>query len=297
MYALTTLGIFVGLATLCFLSDNCVSNSATSFVFNTFSKLVSDVFDSPESWVEMVNDSLQNKSAQEIIQWSLTNSSGLYQTTAFGLSGLVILDMISKLHSNTHPIDLIFIDTLHHFQETLDLVDRVQEKYSNVKVHVYKPANVNDCNEFAQRFGEKLWETDDILYDYLAKVEPAQRAYTELGAKAVLTGRRRTQGGARAMLLPVEYDNACGLIKINPLYNWTFGQVKQYIDDNNVPYNVLLDKGYRSVGDFHSTVPVKEGEDERSGRWKGKSKSECGIHQVSKFAKFVKAKRLVSPAK
>ena len=76
--------------------------------------------------------------------------------------------------------------------------------------------------------------------------------------------------------------------KINPLINWTFEQVKQYIDANNVPYNELLDLGYRSIGDYHSTQPVKEGEDERAGRWKGKAKTECGIHEASRFAQFLK---------
>jgi phosphoadenosine phosphosulfate reductase len=64
--------------------------------------------------------------------------------------------------------------------------------------------------------------------------------------------------------------------------------VNEYIKENNVPYNALLDRGYKSVGDWHSTSPVKEGEDERAGRWKGKSKTECGIHNnKSRYAQFV----------
>lgn len=70
--------------------------------------------------------------------------------------------------------------------------------------------------------------------------------------------------------------------------DWTFSQVKSYIDENEIPYNVLLDQGYKSVGDWHSTSPVSETEDERAGRWKGRAKTECGIHnKKSRYAQFL----------
>lgn len=142
-------------------------------------------------------------------------------------------------------------------------------------------------NDFTAKHGDKLWDTNDELYDYIAKVEPAERAYSELQVKAVLTGRRRSQGGKRGDLDIIEVDEA-GLIKINPLANWSFAQVKAYVDEHNVPYNDLLNQGYKSVGDWHSTQPVAAGEDERSGRWKGKNKSECGIHNPkSRYAQFL----------
>lgn len=252
--------------------------------------MTKDSIELSPSHLEFINENLSNRTAEEILQWSLITFPGLFQTTAFGLTGLVILDMISKISPNAHPIDLIFIDTLHHFSETLDLVDRVQKKYSNVKIHVYKPQNASNEEEFANTYGEKLWETNDVYYDYLIKVEPAQRAYEELGVHAAITGRRRSQGGARSKLQAVEFENDTKIIKINPLFNWTFSQVQQYIKDNDIPYNSLLDQGYRSVGDYHSTVPVKEGEDERAGRWKGKAKTECGIHETSRFAQFLSSR-------
>jgi len=152
---------------------------------------------------------------------------------------------------------------------------------------VYKPQGVETADEFTAKYGDQLWQTNDELYDWVAKVEPAQRAYAELQVKAVLTGRRKSQGGKRGDLDIIEIDDA-GLIKINPLANWSFKQVKEYIDKNNVPYNELLDRGYKSVGDWHSTQPVVEGEDERAGRWKGRDKSECGIHNKrSRYAQFL----------
>lgn len=96
--------------------------------------------------------------------------------------------------------------------------------------------------------------------------------------KAVITGRRASQGGDRANLKPLEIDST-GLLKLNPLFSWAFPFVEWHIKENNVPRNKLLDQGYRSVGDWHSTVKVGEGQDERAGRWAGKEKTECGLHK------------------
>ncbi|KAF3930178.1 hypothetical protein ABW20_dc0100441 [Dactylellina cionopaga] len=226
----------------------------------------------------------------DIIKWSLITFPSLYQTTAFGLTGLVTLDMLSKIADEQkidHPVDLIFLDTLFHFKETLDLVEACKMLYPSANFHIYKPDGLETAEEFNKVHGDKLWETNDNLYDYLAKVEPAQRAYADLKVKAVFTGRRKSQGGKRGSLDVVEVDDA-GMIKINPMANWSFAQVKEYIDANAVPYNELLDRGYKSVGDWHSTQPVKEGEDERAGRWKGTKKTECGIHNpLSKYGNFL----------
>lgn len=238
--------------------------------------------------LRFLNRQLQFLEPQDILRWCITSLPHLFQTTAFGLSGLVQLDMLSKLKvPRPQMVDLIFIDTLHHFSETLDLLERIRARYPLVNVHSYKPEGVSTAQEFAEKYGDNLWQSDDNRYDYLVKVEPAQRAYRELQAFAVLTGRRRSQGGQRGDLDIIEVDEA-GLIKINPMANWSFQQIQQYIKDNDVPYNVLLDRGYKSVGDWHSTAPVKEGEDERAGRWKGQQKTECGIHNPrSKYALFL----------
>ncbi|QID83124.1 3'-phosphoadenylsulfate reductase [Saccharomyces pastorianus] len=190
----------------------------------------------------------------------------LFQTTAFGLTGLVTIDMLSKLSGKYYMPELLFIDTLHHFPQTLTLKDTIEQKYYQPQkqtIHVYKPDGCVSEAEFASKYGD--------FY----------------GRKTTIS-RRKSQGSARSQLSLIEIDELNGILKINPLINWTFEQVKQYIDANNVPYNELLDLGYRSVGDYHSTQPVKEGEDERAGRWKGKTKTECGIHEASRFAQFLK---------
>lgn len=229
----------------------------------------------------------------EIIQWCITTLPSLFQETAFGLTGLTTIDMLSKMKMpRPQMVDLLFFDTLHHFPETLSLIDRIRERYPLVNLHVYKPIDSGTAEDFARQHGERLWETNDELYDWLAKVEPAQRAYRELQVGAVLTGRRRSQGGKRGDIDVIEVDEA-GLVKVNPFANWSFEQVQEYIKANDVPYNELLDRGYKSVGDWHSTKPVKAGESERAGRWQGQQKTECGIHNPrSKFAQFLKEQEI-----
>ncbi|CCL98252.1 uncharacterized protein FIBRA_00246 [Fibroporia radiculosa] len=231
--------------------------------------------------IDRINAHLQNLTPEGILNWAVEHVPGLYQTTAFGLTGLVAIDMLSKITPSPPP--LIFIDTLYHFPETLELVDEVRQKYS-VPIHVYKPGGCETVQQFEAKYGEALWEKDETLYDYVVKVEPARRAYDELSVAAVITGRRASQGADRASLQPLEVDST-GLIKLNPLFEWTFPFVEWYVKENNVPRNKLLDQGYRSVGDWHSTAKSGEGDaGERAGRWAGKTeKTECGLH-VDYFA-------------
>jgi len=222
-----------------------------------------------------INAYLNLQTPQEILRWGVENLPSLFQTTAFGLTGLVAIDMLSKITPNPPP--LIFLDTLYHFPETHNLVNEVKKRY-NVPIHVYKPEGCDTTEEFEEKYGQMLWGTDEGTYDYVVKVEPARRAYEDLGVKSVITGRRASQGADRASLQPLEVDSM-GLFKLNPLCSWNFHLVESYIKHNNVPRNKLLDQGYRSVGDWHSTAMVTEGQDERAGRWVGKEKTECGLHK------------------
>ncbi|KAI0268135.1 hypothetical protein BC834DRAFT_868035 [Gloeopeniophorella convolvens] len=224
-----------------------------------------------------INEYLHPLTPEEILRWAVDYIPGLYQTTAFGLTGLVAIDMLSKI--TPAPPPLIFLDTLYHFPETYALVEEVRARYG-APLHVYKPAGCADVQEFERKHGERLWERDEGAYDYAVKVEPARRAYAELGVQGVITGRRASQGGARAGLQPVEVDET-GLVKVNPLCAWNVQLVELYIKEHGVPHNALLGQGYRSVGDWHSTVPSGAGDaGERAGRWAGREeKTECGLHE------------------
>jgi phosphoadenosine phosphosulfate reductase len=128
-----------------------------------------------EDQLAAINVQLSTLSPQEILQWGVNHLPNLYQTTAFGLTGLVGIDMLSKIASSTDPATtsrtppLIFLDTLYHFQETLDLVEKVKERY-DLPVHVYKPFGVDNVKAFEETYGELLWEVSEEVYDYVVKV-------------------------------------------------------------------------------------------------------------------------------
>lgn len=115
----------------------------------------------------LINSHLKELQPDEILRWAVEYAPGLHQTTAFGLTGLVAIDMLSKITQNPPP--LIFIDTLYHFKETYELVDEVKRKYG-VPVHVYKPEGCSTVQDFEVKYGEKLWEKDEAAYDFIVKV-------------------------------------------------------------------------------------------------------------------------------
>lgn len=187
--------------------------------------------------------------------------------SAFGPASLVTIHMLSEMKIR---LPVIFIDTLHHFPETLALVQAVRFRYG-IDLRVYRPAANRAA--FEARYGPRLWERDLELYQQVSKVEPFRRATADL--HAWITGRRREQADTRAHLPVVEFGEK---IKINVLADWTRTQVWRYILEHGIPYNPLHDQGYASIGDEPLTTPVLPGEHERAGRWRGTGKLECGIH-------------------
>jgi len=117
--------------------------------------------------LDAINAYLSTLSPQDILTWGLEFIDDLYQTTAFGLTGLVAIDMLSKLTDSPPP--LIFLDTLYHFPETYELVEDVKKRY-NVPVNVFKPYSCENVKQFEEMFGERLWEVDESTYDYAVKV-------------------------------------------------------------------------------------------------------------------------------
>ena len=113
------------------------------------------------------NEYLSTLSPEEFLRWAIENVSDLYQTTAFGLTGLVAIDMLSKI--TTSPPPLIFLDTLYHFPETYELVKEVGARYG-VPIIVYKPEGCENVQEFESRYGEHFWERNEGGYDYAVKV-------------------------------------------------------------------------------------------------------------------------------
>lgn len=117
--------------------------------------------------LDQINGHLKSMLPEEILRWAVDHIPGLFQTTAFGLTGLVAIDMLSKI--TTSPPPLIFIDTLYHFPETYELVEEVKKRYS-VPVAVYKPEGCETVEVFERKHGTKYWETNEAEYDFVVKV-------------------------------------------------------------------------------------------------------------------------------
>lgn len=228
-----------------------------------------------DSDLEALNHEFETATPQEILAWATTTfQTGLVQTSAFSL--LVTVDMLYRDLKPNPPIPVLFLDTLHHFPETLETVDRATLRYG-LDLHIYRAQGVSSREAFAARYGDELWHHDVTQFHYLTKVEPLQRALEELQVKAWVTGRRREQSTTRQQM-PILEKRSDGRLKINPLANWTRKDVWNYIYKNDVIYNPLHDQGYTSIGDEPLTTPVAFGEHERAGRWRGSVKTECGMH-------------------
>ncbi|MEN9257171.1 MAG: phosphoadenosine phosphosulfate reductase [Gloeomargarita sp. SRBZ-1_bins_9] len=238
----------------------------------------------PELWQKVrqldlatLNRELATATPRDILAWAVDLLlEGLVQASAFNVEDMVITDLLYRDLKPPHPVPVLFLDTLHHFPETLELVAQATAHY-DLNLKIYRIQTVNSREAFAQRYGEKLWETDIEQFHYLTKIEPLQRGLQELGAVAWITGRRRDQATTRADMPVLEWDKRQRL-KINPLAYWTRKQSWAYVMEHTVPYNPLHDRGYASIGDEPLTTPIAEGEDERAGRWRGTGKTECGIH-------------------
>lgn len=218
-----------------------------------------------------LNFEFEKHSLDELLQWSLSvYGDRLAQVTSFGPTGMVILDHLARLSPG---IRIVTLDPHFLFDETYTLMEEVQRRYP-ITLDVRKPSISPQTQ--VETYGEKLWATDPDRCCYLRKVVPLQQVLQDLDAW--LTGLRRDQASTRANLPLIGWDNKYDLVKINPLADWTREQVWKYIVEHKVPYNSLHDQGYASIGCVHCTHPTTQPDDERSGRWKGRQKIECGIH-------------------
>lgn len=231
---------------------------------------IADRFD-----LDTLNQQFENATPQDILRWAIrVFPQGLAQTSSFSIP--VTLHMLYEELQPEQPVPVIFLDTLHHFAATLATAERAQQRYQ-LDLHVYQAQGADSRAAFAARYGDELWQRDVDQFHYLTKVEPLQRALQDIEVKAWVTGRRRDQSATRRHMPILEVD-ANGRLKINPLANWTHKDLWRYVFQQNVIYNPLHDQGYTSIGDEPLTTPVQPGEDERAGRWRGSTKTECGIH-------------------
>lgn len=217
---------------------------------------------------------LEAATPEEIIAWGVENYAPyLTMATAFGPEGCIILAMLAKIAPETYTFNL---ETGYQFQETLELRDRIAEKYG-IEVDLLTPEL--SVPEYEALHGGPLYKTDSKQCCFDRKIKTLQRATQ--GMHAWMSGIRGDQTPDRAQTGIVRWDKKFGLVKISPLINWTKKDVWKRITDESIPYNPLHDQGFPSIGCWPCTVAVGAGEtDERAGRWSGTQKTECGLHSA-----------------
>ena len=196
-------------------------------------------------------------------------------SSSFGQEDQVITDTIFK---NNLPIKVFTLDTGRLFNETYELIERTTARYKQT-IQVYFP-DAGDVESFVTEKGiNSFYESVDNRKEccFIRKVKPLNRALK--GAKVWITGLRSEQSDNRKKMPMIEWDEDRQLYKFNPLINWSYDEVMEYIKENNVPYNPLHDKGFLSIGCAPCTRAIEAGEDARAGRWWWESsKKECGLH-------------------
>ena len=191
---------------------------------------------------------------------------------------MVITDMILRAKL---PIGIFTLQTGRLHKETLDMLDRIKGTYG-YEVARYTPEQAA-VDAYVQQNGlNAFYDSVEMRKECcrIRKVEPLNRALS--GNKAWITGQRRAQSTTRTSLEVQENDEAHGMVKFNPLADWSEEDVWNYIRSNNVPYNLLHDKGYPSIGCEPCTRAIQPGEDIRAGRWwwENPESKECGLHVV-----------------
>ncbi len=228
----------------------------------------------PSLDLDAINHQWGNADASHLVQWGYdTFGDGLVLSTSFGIQSAVMLHLVTQV---VPDIPVIWVDTGYLPVETYRFAEDLTVQLG-LNLHVYQspvsPARMEAL------YG-RLWEQHDVSalnrYDQIRKVEPMQRALKDLGATAWLTGLRADQTDHRRSLNRVGIQD--GRYKLMPILKWTSKQVYQYLVAHDLPYHPLFDKGYVTVGDWHSSRPITATDaNERDTRFKG-LKQECGLH-------------------
>jgi phosphoadenosine phosphosulfate reductase len=207
-----------------------------------------------------LNDRFEHQPASAIIRWAV-DTFHPHLCLSASMTDAVLIDLAVSVESS---IEVVFIDTGYHFPETLETVEMVRRRYGlNLRVMTALPQ------------AEELWRVDPENCCSAIKTGQLDRAL--LGKEAWMSGLRRSDALTRATA-PIVHRDIRGLVKVNPIANWSDLDVAGYIEDHDVPVNPLVEQGYPSIGCWPCTRPVDAGADPRSGRWAGRDKTECGLH-------------------
>ena len=235
-------------------------------------------FKNMKDQIEALNQKYKTATAQELLSGFLSEFKGKIALS----SSLGIEDqLLTHLVCNIDPSAKIFtLDTGRLFPETYDLIHRTNNKYG-IRMQVYFPeaAQVEEMvnTKGINLFYESIENRKECCI--IRKMVPLKRAF--VGLQVWICGLRREQSVTRKDIQPIEWDQDNGIIKLNPLIEWTETQVWDYIKANKIPYNPLHDKGFPSIGCQPCTRAIMKGEDIRAGRWwwENPDTKECGLHK------------------
>src|SRR6266487_2466374 len=222
-----------------------------------------------EALADQASADLDDAPAEEIVRWAV-RAFGAKICVTSSMTDAVIIDLVSRIKPG---IDVIFLDTGYHFAETIGTRDAVGVVYPVNLINVTPSRTVPEQD---RDLGPRLYGRNPDLCCYLRKVIPLEQALEPY--HAWITGVRKQETTARRDTTAVEWDPRRNMIKVNPIVAWSQDQVDAYIDERGVLVNPLVFEGYPSIGCATCTVRVEPGDDPRSGRWAGTSKTECGIH-------------------
>lgn len=215
-------------------------------------------------------EELETKTPQEILEWAIREyGDDIAMSSSFQTQSMPLLHMATRIKPD---IRIFFIDTGYHFWETLIFCVRVASEWNLNVIDLHRDPR---WDVFIRQNLRTLPLDDPNLCCYIHKVQPMQKAVNSVWAW--ISGIRRDQTETRAHAKIVEQQED-GLIKINPMLNWTKADVNRYIEEHNLPKHPLLEKGYRSIGCSPCTIAVGADDSDRAGRWAGRGKTECGLH-------------------
>jgi phosphoadenosine phosphosulfate reductase len=230
------------------------------------------------SLVDSINERFDKAPVTDLLNYCIQQfGNKLFFASSMGAEDQVLTHLLTTINKN---IRIVTLDTGRLFPETLDLIQYTNEKYK-ISIEVLFPdykrveqiVNSKGINLFYDSIENRL------LCCEVRKNEPLNRILP--GMEAWITGIRREQSVSRKGARIAEWDQKNNLIKINPLVYWTEDEVWDFIRQNKVPYNVLHDKGYPSIGCAPCTRAIEKGQDIREGRWwwENEDTKECGLHQ------------------
>jgi len=229
--------------------------------------------------IEKLADEFEAKSAWDVLKWALdTFGTKIGLASSFGSEDVAIIDMMTRIDKNRTKVFTLETGRLN--QETYDVMDAIRARYG-IQIEAYFP-DQNEVEKMIRTKGMNLMYAsvdNRKLCCEIRKVQPLNRALASLDGW--ITGLRRDQVTTRSSTKKIELDKAHGgIIKLNPISDWSSDMVWDYIRKNNVPYNALHDKGFPSIGCEPCTRAVQPGEDPRAGRWwwENEAAKECGLH-------------------